>query len=143
MQTSNTSSPSQAHHPWPRWGRLACALLLVITATNHALLAARGVGDVARHECFVAINVALGLLLVFRPRWARLPAALLSVQQLTSHGSELLRSIGDPSAAFDWASLGVLIFFPALLWLLGAERRIPGAEVGTSHSSDRASDNWG
>jgi hypothetical protein len=105
--------------------RLVFAGLLAVTALNHARLAATGAGNVARHEVFVGLNLALAWLLVARPRWALLPAALLSVQQLYSHGSDLLRSIHEPGP-FDWASVGVLVFFPALLTLLVVERRRTG-----------------
>lgn len=102
--------------------RLGFAALLGVTALNHARLAATGAGNVARHEVFVGLNLALAWLLVARPRWALLAAALLSVQQLYSHGSDLLASIHEPGP-FDWASVGVLVFFPALLTLLVVERR--------------------
>lgn len=102
--------------------RLAFAVLLAITALNHGRLAAAGGDHVTRHEVFVGLNLALAWLLVARPRWALLPAALLSVQQLYSHGSDLVRSVHEPGP-FDWASVGVLVFFPALLTLLVVERR--------------------
>ena len=102
--------------------RLLSATLLAVTALNHARLAVAGAGNVTRHELFVGLNLALALLLVARPRWALLPAALLCVQQLYSHGSDLLASIHQPGP-FDWASVGVLVFFPALLTLLVVERR--------------------
>ncbi|MDB5218856.1 MAG: hypothetical protein JWO86_6783 [Myxococcaceae bacterium] len=112
-----------------RGARLVFAALLVITASNHGRLAAAGAGNVTRHEVFVGLNVALALLLVARPRWALGPAALLSAQQLYSHGSDLLESIEarrHGAADFDWASVGVLVFFPALLTLLVVERRRAG-----------------
>jgi len=96
--------------------------LLAITALNHARLAAAGAGNVPRHELFVGLNLALAALLVTRPRWALLPAALLSVQQLYSHGSDLIASVREPGP-LDWASVGVVVFFPALLTLLVYERR--------------------
>lgn len=105
-----------------RIGRILCAALLVVTAVNHARLAAQGAGNVARHELFVGLNLALAALLVARPRWALVPTAALSVQQLWSHGSDLLASARGPGP-FDWASVGVLVFFPALLTLLVVERR--------------------
>lgn len=108
-----------------RWWRLVCAALLAITAANHARLAWAGAGNVARHELFVALNLGLALLLVLRPRWALVPAALLSLQQLSSHGSDLAFSLRGPGPV-DWASVLVLLFFPALLTLLVVERRRAG-----------------
>jgi hypothetical protein len=99
-----------------------CAVLLAITAVNHGRLAAAGAGNVLRHEVFVGLNLGLAALLVLRPRWALVPTVLLSLQQLSSHGSDLLDSIRGPGP-FDWASVGVLLFFPALITLLGFERR--------------------
>jgi hypothetical protein len=105
-------------------GRYVCAGLLTVTAANHGRLAAAGpaVGNVTRHEVFVGLNLALAALLVARPRWALPASALLAVQQLWSHGSDLIHSIDGPEP-FDWASVGVLVFFPALLTLLVVERR--------------------
>lgn len=105
--------------------RLPFAALLAVTALNHARLAVAGAGNVTRHEVFVGLNLALALLLVARPRWALVPAALLAVQQLYSHGSDLLTSVREPGP-LDWASVGVLVFFPALLTLLVVERRRTG-----------------
>ena len=105
-----------------RQSRLVFAGLLAITAMNHARLAASAAGNVGRHEVFVGLNLLLAGLLVARPRWALLPAALLSVQQLYSHGSDLVASVREPGP-LDWASVGVLVFFPALLTLLVFERR--------------------
>ena len=85
-----------------RIGRWTGAALLTATAANHARLAAMGAGDVARHELFVGLNLGLALLLVLRPRWALAPGAV------------------------DWASAGVLVFFPVLLTLLVVERRTAG-----------------
>lgn len=111
--------------PLLRSGRFACAALLALTALNHARLAAAGAGSVARHELFVGLNLALAALLLLRPRWALLPTVVLSAQQLFSHGSDLLASLRGPGP-FDWASLGVLVFFPALVTLLVVERRRAG-----------------
>ena len=111
--------------PLLRLARLTCAGLLVVAATSHARLAAAGGAHVLRHELFVGLNLALATLLVLRPRWALLPTALLSIQQLSSHGSDLVDSVRGPGP-FDWASLGVLVFFPALLTLLVVERRKAG-----------------
>lgn len=110
--------------------RLVFAGLLAITALNHARLAAGGAGNVARHELFVGLNLVLAALLVARPRWALVPAALLSAQQLYSHGSDLIASMREPGP-LDWASVGVLVFFPALLTLLVVERR------RTAHTPER------
>jgi hypothetical protein len=92
--------------------RLLFAALLAVTALNHARLAVAGAGNVTRHAVFVGLNFALALLLVARPRWALLPAALLSLQQIRAVAVE--------------ASVGVLVFFPALLTLLVVERRRTG-----------------
>lgn len=108
-----------------RIGRGIGAALLAATAVNHARLAAAGAGDVARHEVFVGLNLGLAVLLVVRPRWALAPTAVLSLQQLVSHGSDLVASLREPGAV-DWASAGVLVFFPALLTLLVVERRTAG-----------------
>jgi hypothetical protein len=120
-----TSSMPRSSSSFAR-ARVLFAALLAVTAANHARLAMAGAGNVMRHEVFVGLNLALALLLVARPRWALLPAALLSVQQLYSHGSDLLASVHEPGP-FDWASVGVLVFFPALLTLLVVERRRTGS----------------
>lgn len=106
-----------------RWARFGCAALLGVTALNHAVQVALGAGNASRHAWFVGINCALALLLIARPRWAIVPTALLAVQQAASHGTALVSSTRDPASSFDWASLGVLVFFPALLALLVVERR--------------------
>lgn len=111
--------------PLLRLARLASAGLLAVAAMSHARLAAAGGPHVLRHELFVGLNLALAILLVLRPRWALLPTALLSVQQLASHGSDLVDSMQGPGP-LDWASLGVVVFFPALLTLLVVERRTAG-----------------
>jgi hypothetical protein len=45
---------------------------------------------------------------------------LLSLQQIPSHGRDFLESTHDGS--IDWPSLGVVVFFPAVLTLLIVER---------------------
>jgi hypothetical protein len=120
MGSPDSKSPRKA--AFLRIARLTCAGLLAITAVNHARLAAHGAGNVMRHELFVGLNLALAALLVTRPRWALVPTALLSMQQVSSHGSDLLASMRGPGP-LDWASAGVLVFFPALLTLLVVERR--------------------
>ena len=122
MQFATKSMPSAFLSRGAPRARLVFAALLAITALNHGRLAAAGGANVTRHGVFVGLNLALAWLLVARPRWALLPAALLSVQQLYSHGSDLVRSTREPGP-FDWASVGVLVFFPALLTLLVVERR--------------------
>jgi hypothetical protein len=103
--------------------RLLFALLLTVTAVNHARLSATGASaNVTRHAVFVGLNLGLAWLLVARPSWALVPAALLAAQQLYSHGSDLLASLREPGP-IDGASVGVLVFFPALLTLLVVERR--------------------
>lgn len=120
-------APSTLPAP-PRWLRpalIACALLLFISAANHERLAALGEASVQRHQVFVGINAALALLLLARPRWALLPTIALTLQQMNGHGRDLLASIKAPSLPFDWASLGVLLFFPVLIALLVVELRSP------------------
>jgi hypothetical protein len=103
--------------------RWLSALLFVVAAVNHAVLAAKGQGVVWRHELFVAINGAAAAGLILRPRWMLVPLALLACQQIPSHGADLYRSIVRPEEAVDWPSVGVLLFFPAVLTLLVFERR--------------------
>jgi hypothetical protein len=122
---SPASSPPRSPRAALRLGRVVCAVLLAVTAVNHARLAAAGAGSVARHELFVVLNLALALLLVRKPRWALVATLALALQQLTSHGADLLESLRGPGPV-DWASAGVLVFFPALITLLIAERRIAG-----------------
>jgi hypothetical protein len=105
--------------------RLACAGLLAVAALNHGRLAAAGGAHALRHELFVGLNLGLAALLVARPRLALAPTVLLSMQQLWSHGSDLVDSLRGPGPV-DWASVGVVVFFPALLTLLVAERRTAG-----------------
>lgn len=101
--------------------RLGSVPLLAATAAVHALRAARGDGSVARHLAFVAVDLAVAVLVGVRPRWALAPVALLFAQQLTSHGHDLVRSLAGPGPA-DLESLGVLAFFAALLSALAFER---------------------
>lgn len=111
-----------------RVARLICAGLLALTALNHARLASAAGAHALRHGLFVGLNLALATLLVFLPRWALPATALLSIQQLWSHGADLADSIRDPGP-LDWASVLVLVFFPALLTLLVVERRRGGTPV--------------
>ena len=107
--------------------RVAAAVLFAVAAVNHAVLASRGQGVVWRHELFVGINLVLGALIALRPRWALPPIALLSLQQIPSHGMDLVRSFDQPRAQdWDWPSLGVVFFFPAVIALLVVERRRSG-----------------
>jgi hypothetical protein len=108
-----------------RLARLTCAGLLVVASLSHARLASAGGAHVHRHELFVGLNLALATLLALRPRWALVPAMLLSVQQLWSHGTDLVGSLRGPGP-LDWASAGVVVFFPALVTLLVVERRTAG-----------------
>lgn len=116
-------SPTPPPPHWLRPALIACAILLFISAANHARLAALGEASVQRHQVFVGINAGLALLLLARPRWALLPTIALTVQQMNGHGRDLLASIKAPSLPFDWASLGVVLFFPALIALLVVARR--------------------
>ena len=111
-----------------RLARLTSASLLALAALNHARLALGGGAHGLRHGLFVGLNLTLATLLVLRPRWALPAAALLSAQQLWSHGTDLVDSIRDPGP-FDWASVLVLAFFPALITLLVVERRTAGTPV--------------
>lgn len=107
--------------------RIAAGILFAVAAVNHAVLAARGQGVVWRHELFVGINLVLGALIALpknAPRWALPPIALLSLQQIPSHGMDFLRSFDQPPV--DWPSLGVVLFFPAVIALLVVERRRSG-----------------
>ncbi len=97
-------------------------MLFAVAAVNHAVLASRGEGVVWRHELFVGINLVAAAGLVVRPRWMLAPLALLACQQIPSHGADLVRSIRGPEPV-DWPSLGVVLFFPAVLTLLVVERR--------------------
>lgn len=111
--------------------RTAAAVLLALTAVNHARLAATGQGVVWRHALFAGIDLAAAALLVLWPRRALAPIALLAAQQMYSHGRDLVASIeaaraAGSSAGFDWASLGVVLFFPAVVTLLVVERRSRG-----------------
>ncbi len=96
--------------------------LLAAAAVNHAVLAARGQGDVARHWAFVGINLVAAGIVARAPRWSVYPIALLAVQQAWSHGRDLAHSLEGPGP-IDWASLGVLVFFPVLVTTLAVERR--------------------
>lgn len=113
-----------------RAARRIAGVLFAVAAVNHAVLAARGEGVVWRHDLFVGINLVLGALVALpksAPRWALPPIALLSLQQIPSHGSDFVRSFSSPAGgAVDWPSLGVVLFFPAVIALLVAERRRSG-----------------
>ncbi|MCA9586296.1 MAG: hypothetical protein KC657_13145 [Myxococcales bacterium] len=102
--------------------RLACALVLAIASVQHAVLAFGGAPGAGRHAVFVGINAAVALLVARWPRAALAPVLVLTLQQLVSHGADLVRSIRGPGP-LDVASLGVVVFFPALTLLLAAERR--------------------
>ena len=102
--------------------RFVAALFLGVSAIRHIVLAIQGDASVARHWLFVAINLGLAILLVRWPKTALYATAILSVQQLYSHGTELVKSIEGPGP-FDYASLGVCLFFPALIVLLVMENR--------------------
>ncbi len=95
-----------------RFARFALAALCAIVAVNHARLAFAGEPSVGRHWVFVGVNVLLGVLILLAPRAALAVAVPLTAQQAWSHGRALLASLDEPP--FDWASLGVLVFFPAL-----------------------------
>jgi hypothetical protein len=135
-----------ASTPFAR-ARLLFALLLAVTAANHARLAAEGARaaegahpaeGTTRHALFVGLNLGLAWLLVARPSWALVPAALLAAQQLYSHGSDLLASLREPGP-IDGASVGVLVFFPALLTLLVVERRRTAGTPGRPPAARRGS----
>jgi hypothetical protein len=104
---------------FPRTNRVvlvACALVHVFAAVNHAVLAVRGAGDVGRHWAFVGINVVASIVVARAPRWAIWPMSVLAVQQTWSHGNDLVRD-------GDLPSIGVLVFFPIVLTALVVERR--------------------
>jgi hypothetical protein len=94
----------------------ACAVAFVLGAVNHAVLAARGEGDVARHSAFVVVNLIAAALVAIAPRWAIWPMSVLALQQAWNHGNDLVRE-------GDLPSLGVLVFFPIVLTALVVERR--------------------
>jgi hypothetical protein len=101
--------------------RAVAAVLFVVAAANHARLAAAREGVVWRHELFVGINIAAAAGLLARPRWTLAPLAALACQQIPSHGADFVSSLGTEEV--DWPSLGVVVFFPAVLMLLVVERR--------------------
>lgn len=98
--------------------RLLAAVLLVVAAINHGRLAAMGAENATRHAVFVGLNLVLAAAVAFFPRIALFLTVLMSLQQIPSHGGDLLRQ-----TPFDWASLGVVIFFPALILLLALDWR--------------------
>lgn len=102
--------------------RAIAAVLFAVIGLLHAKRAHAGEGDVARHLVFVAIDVTLAGLLAWRPRWALPAVVALSLQQIPSHGGDFLRSLRGPEPT-DWASLVVVLFFPAVVALLLGERR--------------------
>jgi hypothetical protein len=102
--------------------RLACALVLAVASVQHGVLAYRGAPGAGRHAVFVGVNAAVALLVARWPRAALAPVVVLTAQQLVSHGADLARSVRGPGP-LDVASLGVVVFFPALTALLVAERR--------------------
>jgi hypothetical protein len=103
---------------------------ITVAAVHHGRLAAGGVGDVARHELFACLDLALAVLLAVKPRWALAPTAAISAQQMWSHGSDLVGSM-QGSGPIDVVSALVVVFFPALLALLAIERR-PHARARTN-----------
>jgi hypothetical protein len=107
--------------PWISRLRAVAAMLFVVAAANHARLAAAGQGVVWRHDLFVGINIAAAAGLLARPRWTLAPLAALACQQIPSHGADFVRSLRTEH--IDWPSLGVVLFFPAVLTLLVVERR--------------------
>lgn len=111
---------------WLRLARFSAAALCAVAAIHHARLAFAGEPSVDRHWVFFGVNVLLGTLVVLAPRAALVFAIPLTAQQARSHGHALLASLDAPP--FDWASLGVLVFFPALLVVLALslmkERRV-------------------
>ncbi len=111
-----------------RWARFAAAAFCAFAAVNHVRLGLDGAPSVARHFVFVGVNVLLGTLVVVAPRAALVFAVPLAVQQFWSHGNALAQSMREPP--FDWSSVGVLFFFPALLvvLVLTAVRERPRAD---------------
>lgn len=105
-----------------RVARFVGVAAITVAAANHGRLAAGGVGDVARHELFAGLDLALAVLLAVKPRWALAPTAVMSAQQMWSHGSDLIDSMRGPGP-IDVVSALVAVFFPALLALLAIERR--------------------
>ena len=91
------------------------AVAFALTAVNHAVLGARGVGNVERHWAFVGINLVAALLVAWAPRWAIWPMIVLALQQTWSHGNDLVRD-------GDLPSIAVLVFFPVVITALAVER---------------------
>ncbi len=98
--------------------RWIAAVFLAVAAANHARLWATGAANASRHLVFVGVNVVLAVAVAFFPRAALVLAVLVSFQQIPSHGGDLMRQ-----TPFDWPSLGVVLFFPALIVLLWLELR--------------------
>jgi hypothetical protein len=110
--------------------RIASAVVLGAAAVRHAILAATlraGDGGGLRHGIFVALNVALAALLVWRHKWAFYPALALAIQQVWSHGLDLSQSFLG-TAPLDKLSLAVCLFFPTLVTILYLERQEREAE---------------
>jgi hypothetical protein len=105
-----------------RTARIVSAVLLVVVAVRHGMLAVAGEGSAPRHALFVLVNVALAALLVWKPRWSFWPALALTIQQMWSHGLKLSESFLG-TAPLDWVSLAVCLFFPTLVTILFIERR--------------------
>lgn len=102
--------------------RVVAAGLLVLAAVNHARLSFAGAPGALRHAVFTGIDAAVAVLVVRYPRAALAPVVVLAAQQLLSHGRDLAASLGSPGP-IDLPSLGVILFFPALIALLIASRR--------------------
>jgi hypothetical protein len=105
-----------------RIARIISAAILVVVALRHLVLAAQGDGNVMRHWNFVAVNIALAIMLIMKPRWAFWAILAVGAQQMWSHGLDLSQSFLG-SAPLDWSSLAVCLFFPTVATILFIERQ--------------------
>ena len=102
--------------------RLVFAACFSAAALSHAIAALGAEPGAARHAIFVGINGVMAVLVIAAPRLALVAAIPLGIQQLFSHGTALVD--GLRTSRIDWASIGVLLFFPVLIaWLAAAARR--------------------
>jgi hypothetical protein len=108
-----------------RIARVAFAAFFAAAALSHAVAALRGEPGAARHAVFVGINAAMAVFVVAAPRLALMAAVPLGLQQIFSHGAALVAALSN--SKIDWSSVGVLLFFPALVaWLAAVARQRRG-----------------
>ena len=108
-----------------RIARVAFAACFAAGALFHALAALHGEPGATRHALFIGINAAMAVLVLAAPRLALIAAIPLGIQQLFSHGAVLVAAL--EKSKIDWPSVGVVIFFPALVaWLAAVTRKHHG-----------------